>query len=351
MPDPGRVTRAASPRDAALLPVRIYGIVLAPLHGTATVPLRAPHDTAVVCLIAVVLLPALPGDGRNRPGTAAMSVMCRHSHTALSDRFGRAHTTHDKNETGPPAEATESVLDQLADARSELDRTAERQRRFLADASHELLTPLAGLRTQLEEARLHPDETDLAELVDHSLRDVDRLQAIVCDLLALVRAGTKPPHGTRLADLAELVQAEVSSRASRAPTLLQLIPGVAIQAIEHEIHRLLGNLLDNAQRHAKSRVLVEVRQEGAHAEIAVSDDGDGIAEADRERIFEPFTRLDESRCRSRGGPGLGLAIAREIVRAHGGTIGVEDSPEGGARFVVRLPLAGPPPDSVRRPLI
>jgi len=275
-----------------------------------------------------------------------MTVMCRHSHTTVDDTAGRARDPHDESTAALSADTAESVLRQLADARTELDRTADRQRRFLADASHELLTPLAGLRTQLEEARLHPDETDLAELVDHTLRDVDRLQAIVSDLLALVKAGTKPTQGTRLADLAELIQAEVSSRAPRAPTLLRLIPGVAVHAIEHEIHRLLGNLLDNAQRHARSRVLVEVRQEGAHAEIAVSDDGDGIAEADRQRVFEPFTRLDESRCRSRGGPGLGLAIAREIVRAHGGTIGVEDGPEGGARFVVRLPLAEPhtPPD-------
>ncbi|WP_432934579.1 sensor histidine kinase [Microbispora sp. CA-135349] len=154
-----------------------------------------------------------------------------------------------------------------------------------------------------------------------------------------MKAGTKPPRGKGRADLTELVRAEISSRATRKPVLLRLVPGVAVHAVEHEIHRLLGNLLDNAQRHARSRVLVEVRQEGVHAELAVSDDGGGIAETDRERVFEPFTRLDESRSRSQGGPGLGLTIAREIVRTHGGTIGVEDAAEGGARFVVRLPLA------------
>ncbi|MEU6413057.1 HAMP domain-containing sensor histidine kinase [Microbispora sp. NPDC046933] len=246
-------------------------------------------------------------------------------------------------EAALPVHAPEKVLKRLADAGRRLDRKAERQRRFLSGASHELLTPLTGLRAQLEEARLHPSETDLAELVDCSLRDVDRLQAIVSDLLLLLKAGTKPPQGRRAADLADLVRTEVSSRAHRSPVLLRLIPGVAVHAVEHEIHRLLGNLLDNAQRHARSRVLVEVRQEGAHAELAVSDDGGGIAEADRERVFEPFTRLEESRSRGRGGSGLGLAIAREIVRAHGGTIGVEESAEGGARFVVRLPLADPPP--------
>lgn len=280
-----------------------------------------------------------------------MSIMCRHVHTAVGDPAGRTHDPHGDSAISPSADslpadsltadAAENVLGELADVRSELKRAADRQRRFLADASHELLTPLAGLRAQLEEARLHPDETDLTELVVHTLRDVDRLQTVVSDLLALQKAGTKPSQGTRLADLSELVLTQVAGRAPRTPTLLQLIPGVVINAIEHEIHRLLGNLLDNAQRHARDKVLVEVRQEGGHAEISVSDDGDGIAEADRERIFEPFTRLDESRCRSRGGSGLGLAIAREIVRAHGGTISVEDAPEGGARFVVRLPLAEP----------
>ncbi|WP_051761164.1 sensor histidine kinase [Microbispora rosea] len=265
--------------------------------------------------------------------------MHRHPHTAAGDPSGRARDPHDESQDSLSADAAESVLRQLSTARRELERTADRQRRFLAGASHELLTPLAGLRTQLEVARLHPDETDLAELVDHTLRDVDRLQTVVCDLLTLVKAATMPSQGTRLADLTELVLAEVSTRTPRTPTLLRVIPGVAIHAVEHEIHRLLGNLLDNAQRHARGSVLVEVRQEGAHAEIAVSDDGDGIAEADRERVFEPFIRLDQSR--GRGGPGLGLAIAREIVRAHGGTIGVEDAPEGGARFVVRLPLADP----------
>nr|WP_079313510.1 HAMP domain-containing sensor histidine kinase [Microbispora sp. GKU 823] len=269
-----------------------------------------------------------------------MSVMCHYDPAPTGDPETRVLTPAGEDETAPPVHA-ERMPERLADAGRRPDRKAERRRRFLVDASHELLTPLAGLRAQLEEARLHPAETDLAELVDCSLRDVDRLQAVVSDLLLLLKAGTEPPHERRAADLAELVRTEVSSRAHRSPVMLRLIPGVAVHAVEHEIHRLLGNLLDNAQRHARSRVLVEVRQEGAHAELAVSDDGGGIAEADRERVFEPFTRLEKSR--GRGGSGLGLTIAREIVRAHGGTIGVEDAAEGGARFVVRLPLADPPP--------
>ncbi|MGI5155966.1 sensor histidine kinase [Microbispora sp. CA-102843] len=263
--------------------------------------------------------------------------MCHHDSAPTGDPSPRLPAPIGEDETTLPPHA-ERTLERLADAGRRLDRKAERQRLFLSGASHELLTPLTGLRAQLEEARLHPAETDVSELVDCSLRDVDRLQAVVSGLLLLLKAGTKPPPGRRAADLAELVRTEISSRPHRSPVLLRLIPGVAVHAVEHEIHRLLGNLLDNAQRHARSSVLVEMRQEGAHAEIAVSDDGGGIAEADREKVFEPFTQLEESRNR---GSGLGLAIAREIVRAHGGTIGVEDAAEGGARFVVRLPLADP----------
>nr|WP_182901468.1 HAMP domain-containing sensor histidine kinase [Microbispora sp. H10830] len=268
--------------------------------------------------------------------------MCHSGPASAGDPSARVPAPIGEDGAAVPPHA-ERMPERLADNGGRLDRKAERRRRFLSGASHELLTPLAGLRAQLEEARLHPAETDLTELVDRSLKDVDRLQAVVSGLLLLLKAETKPPPGRRAADLAELVRTEVSSRAHRSPVLLRLIDGVAVHAVEHEMHHLLGNLLDNAQRHARSRVLVEVRQEGAHAELAVSDDGGGIAEADRERVFEPFTRLEEPRSAGGGGSGLGLAIAREIVRAHGGTIGVEDGAEGGARFVVRLPLADPAP--------
>jgi|GEM_PF-3125125 len=220
--------------------------------------------------------------------------------------------------------------------------TLDRQRRFTADASHELRTPLAGLRAQLEEARLHPGETDLTDLLGHALGDVDRLQAIITDLLSLARNRAVPLTALEPVDLAGLVETEVAHRIGDLhPTRLELAPGVLADAVPIQICRVLNNLLDNAQRHTAHRVTVEVRHVGDLAELSVTDDGPGVPPAEREHIFQPFTRLDSARSRDLGGTGLGLAIARDIAFDHHGTLHVEDASPHGARFVFRLPLALP----------
>jgi signal transduction histidine kinase len=221
------------------------------------------------------------------------------------------------------------------------ERMLAQQRQFAADASHELRTPLAGLRAQLEEARLHPDQTDLPELLDAALRDVDRLEAITEDLLLLARVAAEAPAEREPVDLAETVRAEVSRRAGGLDMRLRLEPGVTVNANGSQIGRLLANLLDNAQRHAKHTVEVRVRRAGAFAELAVTDDGAGVAVPDRERIFGRFTRLDTARSRDCGGTGLGLAIAHDIAQTHQGSLRVEDTSGNGACFVLRLPLALP----------
>ena len=230
-----------------------------------------------------------------------------------------------------------------------LERALENQHRFASDVCHELRNPIAGLRTRLEEAQLHPDQISKDELIDQALHDVGRLETIVTDLLVLSRAEAangangNGNGGRRLerVDLAELVTKELAHRPDRLATERALDPGVAVMGVHGEIARVLANLLDNAQRHANRMVRVEARRDGGSAELIVSDDGDGIDPADREKIFERFVRLAASRERDRGGTGLGLGISREIAHTHPGTLEAGESSSGGARFVLRLPLARP----------
>lgn len=229
-------------------------------------------------------------------------------------------------------------LGELGEVRR-LEQEIRQEWRFASDVSHELRSPIAGLRVQLEEARLYPDETSLHDVLVRALSDVARLEAIVADLLLLARVEGNTPRALEKVDLAELVLAEVSRRTDRLTRELRLEPGVTVNANRAQIGRVLTNLLDNAQRHAERMVEVEVRRNGDGAELAVVDDGAGIAKDDREKIFERFTRLRAGRDRDGGGTGLGLAISRDIAHAHSGTLQVEDSAMGGARFALRLPLA------------
>ncbi|GAA2938601.1 sensor histidine kinase [Streptomyces griseoincarnatus] len=213
-----------------------------------------------------------------------------------------------------------------------LEASVERQRAFVADASHELRSPIASLRTQLEVAAAHPELLDL----DGAVEDTVRLQNLAADLLLLARLDTgERPAGTRV-DLAALAR---EAAAGREGVTVEAEP-VEVSGSRGQLSRVLANLLDNAERHARERITVTVRREGGAAVVGVADDGEGVAEADRERIFERFVRLDAARSRDDGGAGLGLAIARDVAVRHGGTLTAGAAPAGGALFELRLPLAG-----------
>jgi signal transduction histidine kinase len=218
-----------------------------------------------------------------------------------------------------------------------LQYSAEQQRRFSADASHELRTPIAGLRSQAEAALLYPDDTDMVDTLEAMLGDLDRLEAIITDLLLLARLGSGTGGEVRESiDLADLVDQEVHRR-PMAPIRTKLAPGLSVTGVRMQLVRLLGNLLDNAERHCVDVIDVELTETDGEAVLSVTGDGAGIAPKDRDRIFDRFTRLDAARSRDAGGTGLGLPIAHNIAVAHGGSLRVEDSPRG-ARFVARLPL-------------
>jgi signal transduction histidine kinase len=227
-----------------------------------------------------------------------------------------------------------------------LEDAAIRKRRFVADASHELRSPLAGMRSQLEVDLAHPDRADWQATERDLLEETLHMQRLVEDLLDLADLDENPTPGRHdLLDVDEVVLAEVRRISTRGKVVVDArhVTAAQVTGDASALGRAVRNLLDNAERHAIRTVTVDVVDEGTNVRIAVSDDGAGVAEEDRERIFERFARADQSRAREQGGRGLGLAIASDIVTAHGGTLELVDS-ERGATFVISLP-AGLAPSS------
>ncbi|MFJ6809403.1 ATP-binding protein [Streptomyces anulatus] len=249
--------------------------------------------------------------------------------TASEDLARRVPEPGSRDEIAALARTTNETL-------TVLEASVERQRRFVADASHELRSPIASLRTQLEVAEAHPELLDLPGAV----ADTVRLQVLAADLLLLARldAGEKP--GSATVELGALVREEVSQRTGdRIAVRVEVPQGGAfeVNGSRGQLSRVIGNLLDNAQRHAEGSVAVSVAADGRGVRVEVRDDGAGVPEDERERIFERFVRLDDARSRDDGGAGLGLAIARDVASRHGGTLTVDRAAEGGAAFRLWLP--------------
>ncbi|MFF8465679.1 sensor histidine kinase [Streptomyces griseus] len=249
--------------------------------------------------------------------------------TASEDLARRVPEPGSRDEIAALARTTNETL-------TVLEASVERQRRFVADASHELRSPIASLRTQLEVAEAHPELLDLPGAV----ADTVRLQVLAADLLLLARldAGEKP--GSATVELGALVREEVSQRTGDRIAVSVEAPedgAFEVSGSRGQLSRVVGNLLDNAQRHADGRVAVSVAADGGGVRVEVRDDGAGVPEDERERIFERFVRLDDARSRDDGGAGLGLAIARDVAARHGGTLTVHAAAEGGAAFRLWLP--------------
>jgi signal transduction histidine kinase len=223
-------------------------------------------------------------------------------------------------------------------ARLELAQRAQRQ--FVADASHELRSPIATLATTAEIYLAHPEAEDGRGFPTAVLEESRRLERLVQDLLVLARADERGlnPFGDDV-DLDDIVDAE--RHRVVAISSLQIAVRISPTRVTGDLHKLrqvVRNLVDNAVQHARTRVEFTVQAQKDEAILEIFDDGTGIAPADRERIFDRFVRLEESRDRATGGSGLGLAIVREIVTSHHGTVRVVDDPEG-TRFRLVLPLA------------
>ncbi|MEJ2865098.1 sensor histidine kinase [Actinomycetospora flava] len=257
---------------------------------------------------------------------------------AAGDRGRRLHPERTDTELGRTAAAFDGMLDALEtaqvraeDAAAEAQRSEARTRRFLSDAAHELRTPVTGVQTLAESLVRHPD-ADLARrerIATTLVRETRRAGALVADMLELARIEDGAPLERREVDLAELAAAEAERTALLAPALTVRVEGppTRVWADPSRVAQILANLLENARRHgpAGGTVRLEVGTDGDQGRLDVVDDGPGIPEQDRERVFDRLVRLDDARTRDAGGAGLGLPIARALARAHGGELRAVDN--------------------------
>lgn len=238
-----------------------------------------------------------------------------------------------------------------------MEASTERERRFVSDASHELRSPIANIRTELEVALHHPGAADWWQVAGDVLAQNERMEQLVAGLLLLARSdegslieATEP---TDLAAMAEAVVAQAPPGPPHSEVVIDARAMVRVPAVYAE--RMVANLIDNARRFAATNVTVRVSTaafgpsaDGSGMPVAVLtviDDGPGVPPGDRQRIFERFVRLDAARDRGEGGFGLGLAIVADLSRFYGGSIEVGPGAPG-AEFVLRLPAAPPRPGVV-----
>ncbi|KAB2375058.1 sensor histidine kinase [Actinomadura montaniterrae] len=320
----------------------LYVLTLAP-----EVPLVARPAAAAFLGLLIPLTAAFAGWGAwataSRALRPAAAIRRELDEITATDLGRRVPVEPRDDEVTKLATSINATLDRL-------ERAVARQRAFVSDVSHELRSPLTGLRVELEFALTEPDDADLHQALQGVLSNTDRLGAVVADLLALARLDAGKGFPREEIDLAELAEQEIRRRPRRSHFDLIRDGPVRVVGGPSELARLLTNLIDNADRHAAEAVAVRVHHapatatRSAAAVVEVVDDGVGVAAEDRERVFERFTRLADARHRDAGGTGLGLAISRDIAEAHHGTLTVtgrlDDRP--GARFVLRLPVHDPP---------
>jgi signal transduction histidine kinase len=225
------------------------------------------------------------------------------------------------------------------------DATAERLRRFTGDAAHELRSPVASIRVLSEVAVSNPDPALSHEVHADVLAEAERLSALLDGLLALARsdAGELPPSDS--VDMVGEVRAAVERAGEQpVPVVVNAVEAVAgrawASAAHTEVELVLDNLLRNACRYTRTRVVVSVLASRSTVRVLVDDDGPGVRPEHRSRVFDRFYRVSDDRARASGGAGLGLALVAELVRRRGGRVAVGESPDGGARFTVVWPRAG-----------
>jgi signal transduction histidine kinase len=311
-------------------PLRVIAHQVSTDTGALTIVAAVPYgDVREVLtrslLVLVVAVPvALTASG------VATWLAVRSSLRPVDAMSAAALDVDDGGTSRLPVPGSDDELRRLATAINgmleRLSKAAESQRAFVADAAHELRSPVASIQTQLDVAMVVP--TTLAEwqqIAADVSDDVARLADLVEDLLLLARLDAAAPQRIERVDLREVLS----------------LPGEPLwaDADPASVRRAYDNVVANARRHARDNVSVHSEARDGMLSVAVDDDGDGVPPADRERVFQRWIRLDDGRTRDEGGAGLGLALARSIMRSHGGDVALTDSPLGGARVVLTIPAA------------
>ncbi|HSB72344.1 MAG TPA: ATP-binding protein [Candidatus Methylomirabilis sp.] len=293
---------------------------------------------AVAILCAVTLIGAFLAQGALRPIDRIVAKARRIGESNLRERLPAPGTS---DELGRLVTTLNEMLDRI-------ERSFESQRRFTADASHEMRSPLSRLRSEIEVALRRPRALpEYEEVLRSALEEVERLSRLTEELLILARldAGEAVPPATAVSLIPlveeELMRLKPEADARHVGLVLEGAPGPAVNAAPESLRLIVANLLHNAVKFSPpgGRVAVRVLAEAGQAVLAVSDAGPGIPPEDLSRVFERFYRASASRSPDIPGVGLGLAITRAIVETHRGSIAVESPPGAGATFTVRLPLA------------
>lgn len=337
--------RVLSEGDTDVMPLVRYDVEDPDKPGTFTerywtavnVPLLGPDGRVAWVINRVEEVTAYLRQLRTTDATAARSSAVQ-VEAAEAELFARAQDLEEANR-------------QLRTTRAHARRTAaatrtqlREQRQIVADTSHDLRGPLTGLQTRLQLALADPD-SDTREVLQAVLQDAERLGDVVSDLLELARLESDPSISTEPVDLSALVEIELARCAPDSVIITDISPGVMIDGSANRLTRLFGNLVMNADRHAKSQIEVKVSASDGDALVEVIDDGPGIPEQEREAVFQRFYRRADARRSDPGGTGLGLPIARQVARAHHGDLVITDPPaeyRSGTRLALRLPLRSTP---------
>jgi two-component system, OmpR family, sensor histidine kinase MprB len=319
-----------------------------PLNGVDGVLSKLRVVLLLVFLGGIALAAALGRLAARRVLAPLAEVAQAAEHISQTEDLTGRIRVHADDEVGALATRFNSMLDRLESSRAALDESVRAQRQLVADASHELRTPVTSLRTNIEVllagGELDPEDRGrlLADVVEQS----EELSALVADLIELAR-GDEPGLATedvRLDKVAEESVARSRRNAPEVPVIARLEP-VTIDGVPARLGRAINNLLDNAARHSPPGAPIEVTVDDDG--VTVRDHGTGVAEADLPYVFDRFFRGTNSR--GTHGSGLGLAIVRQVTQQHGGSVTVANAPDGGAVFRLHLPVATASAEAVGEP--